>query len=382
MALGLVTAPLREGGTSAEHREGTLSHCGEVIEAGSECAFYTMRSYLEDSKGPSRYSVRGCFFWQLLLLWKKEPLKFHVPQKGPALVLYVCGVGVGAVRGQRKKPLTCGRIHLPSRHCLAGEAESYCEAIEGPGDPAASLWLHWSGHADWGWSHCFHGVPTAVGILHPMPSCLPADDLLEYLSNQAATCQCDWCSLILVASEAFEDDSCNNFVSEDDSETQSVSSFSSGPTSPSEMSGQFPAAPRPGNLDLPSPVSLSEFGMMFPVLGPRSECSGASSPECEVERGECKWSHQGAPGLCTQICAILGPCQVSEPPVCVTASLPVQSELVSEIPTPMPVPLALLLTSSSEVQRGLCVSWQQFPPPVRPRAVLIPSCYEDENFHL
>ncbi|XP_057347510.1 SH3 domain-binding protein 5 isoform X4 [Manis pentadactyla] len=91
---------------------------------------------------------------------------------------------------------------------------------------------------------------------------------------------------VSVASEAFEDDSCNNFVSEDDSETQSVSSFSSGPTSPSEMSGQFPAAPRPGSLDLPSPVSLSEFGMMFPVLGPRSECSGASSPECEVERGD------------------------------------------------------------------------------------------------
>uniref|UniRef100_A0A5F4VVB5 SH3 domain-binding protein 5 n=1 Tax=Callithrix jacchus TaxID=9483 RepID=A0A5F4VVB5_CALJA len=91
---------------------------------------------------------------------------------------------------------------------------------------------------------------------------------------------------ISVASEAFEDDSCSNFVSEDDSETQSVSSFSSGPTSPSEMPDQFPAVVRPGSLDLPSPVSLSEFGMMFPVLGPRSECSGASSPECEVERGD------------------------------------------------------------------------------------------------
>lgn len=96
----------------------------------------------------------------------------------------------------------------------------------------------------------------------------------------------DWCSLILVASEAFEDDNCSNFVSEDDSETHSVSSFSSGPTSPSETADQFSAVVRPGSLDLPSPVSLSEFGMMFPVLGPRSECSGASSPECEVERGE------------------------------------------------------------------------------------------------
>ncbi|XP_029796173.1 SH3 domain-binding protein 5 [Suricata suricatta] len=91
---------------------------------------------------------------------------------------------------------------------------------------------------------------------------------------------------VSVASEAFEDDSCSNFVSEDDSETQSVSSFSSGPASPSEVPDQFPAAVRPGSLDLPSPVSLSEFGLMFPVLGPRSECSGASSPECEVERGD------------------------------------------------------------------------------------------------
>ena len=52
------------------------------------------------------------------------------------------------------------------------------------------------------------------------------------------------------------------------------------------MPERFPAAVRPGSLDLPSPVSLSEFGALFPVLGPRSECSGASSPECEVERGD------------------------------------------------------------------------------------------------
>ncbi|XP_057593848.1 SH3 domain-binding protein 5 isoform X2 [Hippopotamus amphibius kiboko] len=91
---------------------------------------------------------------------------------------------------------------------------------------------------------------------------------------------------VSVASEVFEDDNCSTFVSEDDSETQSVSSFSSGPTSLSEMPEPFPAAVRPGSLDLPSSVSLSEFGMMFPVLGPRSECSGASSPECEVERGD------------------------------------------------------------------------------------------------
>ncbi|OXB67896.1 UNVERIFIED_CONTAM: hypothetical protein H355_002407, partial [Colinus virginianus] len=91
---------------------------------------------------------------------------------------------------------------------------------------------------------------------------------------------------VSMASEVFEDDNGSSFVSEEDSETQSVSSFSSGPTSPCEVPASFPPATRPGTLDLPSPVSLSEFGAIFPVLGPRSECSGASSPECEAERGD------------------------------------------------------------------------------------------------
>ncbi|XP_051817451.1 SH3 domain-binding protein 5 isoform X2 [Antechinus flavipes] len=94
------------------------------------------------------------------------------------------------------------------------------------------------------------------------------------------------CDSASVASEALEDEHCGSFVSEEDSETQSVSSFCSGPASPCELPSPFALAVRPGSLDLPSPVSLSEFGIMFPVLGPRSECSGASSPECEVERGD------------------------------------------------------------------------------------------------
>ncbi|KAM8981431.1 SH3 domain-binding protein 5 isoform 2-T2 [Sarcophilus harrisii] len=94
------------------------------------------------------------------------------------------------------------------------------------------------------------------------------------------------CDSASVASEALEDEHCGSFVSEEDSETQSVSSFCSGPASPCEIPSPFALAVRPGSLDLPSPVSLSEFGIMFPVLGPRSECSGASSPECEVERGD------------------------------------------------------------------------------------------------
>ncbi|KAJ8366512.1 hypothetical protein AAFF_G00353140 [Aldrovandia affinis] len=51
---------------------------------------------------------------------------------------------------------------------------------------------------------------------------------------------------ISMASESFEDENCGSTIS----------------------------------LDLPSPTSLS------PILGPRSECSGASSPDCDLERGD------------------------------------------------------------------------------------------------
>ncbi|KAM8966730.1 SH3 domain-binding protein 5 [Pelodytes ibericus] len=90
---------------------------------------------------------------------------------------------------------------------------------------------------------------------------------------------------ISMTSEVFDDDNLSSMISEEDSETQSLSSFSSGPTSPSEVASPFPPAPRPGSLDLSSPLSLSDFGLISPVLGPRSECSGASSPECDMERG-------------------------------------------------------------------------------------------------
>ncbi|XP_026542006.1 SH3 domain-binding protein 5 isoform X2 [Notechis scutatus] len=99
-----------------------------------------------------------------------------------------------------------------------------------------------------------------------------------------STCKLD-SDNISIASEVFEDDNCSSFVSEEDSETQSLSSFSSGPTSPFDIPAQFLPMTRPKSLDLSSPVSLSEFGA-FPLLGPRSECSGASSPECEIERGD------------------------------------------------------------------------------------------------
>ncbi|XP_041101009.1 SH3 domain-binding protein 5-like [Polyodon spathula] len=91
---------------------------------------------------------------------------------------------------------------------------------------------------------------------------------------------------ISMTSEVFEDDNCSSVVSEEDSETQSMCSLSSCPTSPLEMPCSFPHSSRPSSLDLASPVSLSDFGLLSPVLGPRSECSGASSPECDLERGD------------------------------------------------------------------------------------------------
>ncbi|XP_054903361.1 SH3 domain-binding protein 5b [Poeciliopsis prolifica] len=123
---------------------------------------------------------------------------------------------------------------------------------------------------------------------------------------------------ISMASECFDDEACggSSFMSEEDSETRSTSSLGSTPSSPQELLSPCPFAgsssssgtsssdcpsptpssssstsspalvSRPCSLDLPSTVSLSDFGLISPVLGPRSECSGASSPECDLERGD------------------------------------------------------------------------------------------------
>uniref|UniRef100_A0A4W5NHD9 SH3 domain-binding protein 5 n=1 Tax=Hucho hucho TaxID=62062 RepID=A0A4W5NHD9_9TELE len=114
---------------------------------------------------------------------------------------------------------------------------------------------------------------------------------------------------ISMTSESFEDETCSSAMSEEDSETRSTCSLGSSshsshsPNSPQDLPSPCPFAsssspcssssssspapsPRPCSLDLPSPVSLSDFGLISPVLGPRSECSGASSPECDLERGD------------------------------------------------------------------------------------------------
>ncbi|KAG7458061.1 hypothetical protein MATL_G00233760 [Megalops atlanticus] len=106
---------------------------------------------------------------------------------------------------------------------------------------------------------------------------------------------------ISMVSVSFEDESCNSGMSEEDYETRSTCSVSAGlATTPPDLPCPCPSStsspasppaspsssPRPGSLDLPGPVSLCAFGLISPVLGPRSECSGASSPECDLERGD------------------------------------------------------------------------------------------------
>ncbi|XP_062846868.1 SH3 domain-binding protein 5 [Trichomycterus rosablanca] len=112
---------------------------------------------------------------------------------------------------------------------------------------------------------------------------------------------------ISMMSMTFEEDNCNGTTSEEDPETQSTCSMSSSsgpldvpcPYVPSttysllSSSCPFPSPTSSGlfsscskDAELPSPDSLEGFGLISPVLGPRSECSGASSPECDQERGE------------------------------------------------------------------------------------------------
>lgn len=126
-----------------------------------------------------------------------------------------------------------------------------------------------------------------------------------------------------VMSETFEEEGSNGGSSEEDAETQSVCSHSSCPSTPLELPGSFPfspsctstasssssphplssscpypsssassssslSSPGPAGLELPDAGSLEGLGQVALVLGPRSECSGASSPECDQERGECK----------------------------------------------------------------------------------------------
>ncbi|XP_049331688.1 SH3 domain-binding protein 5 isoform X2 [Astyanax mexicanus] len=123
---------------------------------------------------------------------------------------------------------------------------------------------------------------------------------------------------ISMMSETFEEENCNGTTPEDDPETQSTCSFSSNsapmdvppcPYLPSPSSSYpllssscpFPSSSSPPSPSTsPCPGDLEGFSLVSPVLGPRSECSGASSPECDQERGERAEGAEGKPVNTTQ----------------------------------------------------------------------------------
>ncbi|XP_682769.5 SH3 domain-binding protein 5 [Danio rerio] len=98
------------------------------------------------------------------------------------------------------------------------------------------------------------------------------------------------------------EDGCNGTTSEEDPETSESSCSVSSTSVPLDMpcpypssaspypllssSCPYPSSGCPDMLQMPGSGSLEGFERVSPVLGPRSECSGASSPDCEQERGE------------------------------------------------------------------------------------------------
>ncbi|XP_048086486.1 SH3 domain-binding protein 5 isoform X2 [Alosa alosa] len=138
---------------------------------------------------------------------------------------------------------------------------------------------------------------------------------------------------ISMMSETFEEEGSNGVSSEEEAETQSSCSRSSscpntpldlpGPTpfttsstsasspslsssSPHPLSSSCPypsssasssslLSPCPEGLELRDAGSLEGLGQASLVLGPRSECSGASSPECDQERGDRAEGIEGKP---------------------------------------------------------------------------------------
>lgn len=98
------------------------------------------------------------------------------------------------------------------------------------------------------------------------------------------------------------EDGCNGTTSEEDPETSESSCSVSSTSVPLDMpcpypssaspypllssSCPYPTSGCPDMLQMPGSGSLEGFERVSPVLGPRSECSGASSPDCEQERGE------------------------------------------------------------------------------------------------
>lgn len=135
------------------------------------------------------------------------------------------------------------------------------------------------------------------------------------------------CFCVSVMSVSIDEGGSHSNSSEDEADNlttsspRASSSPSTTPSSPLDMPSPFPSSTPslcspcsylsstpfssgPGAPDLASPCSSHDVdsvccsGHVSPLLGPRSQCSGASSPDCELERGV-STSH-----LCVRVCVL------------------------------------------------------------------------------
>lgn len=139
------------------------------------------------------------------------------------------------------------------------------------------------------------------------------------------------CVCVSVVSVSIDDESSRSSSSEDEAANRASISPQISPTPPSPTGSTPSGTPFPypplspcsssssptsssclDGLDLASPCcsqdadSVCGSGHVSPLLGPRSQCSGASSPDCDQERGVCSLRHRVAATLIALIHCILG----------------------------------------------------------------------------
>uniref|UniRef100_A0A7N6BHD1 SH3 domain-binding protein 5 n=1 Tax=Anabas testudineus TaxID=64144 RepID=A0A7N6BHD1_ANATE len=88
---------------------------------------------------------------------------------------------------------------------------------------------------------------------------------------------------ISMVSVSIDDEGGHGSSSEEETETHSTTSTQAMPSSPS-CTSSHPSTSASTPLDMP--YSVCGSGHASPLLGPRSQCSGASSPDCDRERGD------------------------------------------------------------------------------------------------
>lgn len=150
------------------------------------------------------------------------------------------------------------------------------------------------------------------------------------------------CMCVSVVSVSIDEEGSHSSGSEEENDTHSISSAQPIPSSPSSSSSSRPSTSASTPLDMPCPYTASSLytscsylsssppssilssscpgglelvnshdpdsvcgsGHASPLLGPRSQCSGASSPDCDQERGVCSSRVYMCVDLCFIFCLV------------------------------------------------------------------------------